>query len=182
MPAVSGDAVKKFCETLQKEPDKVVYYTRGTSYQVLGDAEGALSDFWIAYQKAPDYLDTAQQIANICQEIGVAKLQRRAEQLEAKAREAWSSNIEEAQTAFETARKYFECILLAEPDNQNALRECGGLYYDAKEYKKALGHWKKLLELSPTKYHCSICAAAYAYMGDLDEKQRMEQLAQNCPE
>ena len=177
-----NEAVKDLCEAIQRGPDKWFYYLRATSYQALGDMEKALSDLWIVYhQYDPNYADTVKQITEICKKIGTANLFITANGLKDQVQEAQKGGASETAPAlFAEARKYFECILLAEPNHKDALRECGGLYYNAKQFDQALQYWTRLLELSQTGYHYYLCASANKYMGNKDEMRELVALGLGC--
>lgn len=78
---------------------------------------------------------------------------------------------EVASAFFEEARKYYECILLVEPNNKGVLRERGRLSYEASQFDCALQYWAKLLKLSKTSCHYYLCALANERMGKEDKKE-----------
>ena len=179
-----NEAVEDLCEAIRRAPDKWYYYLRGTSYQSQGETENALSDFWTIYhQYDPDYADTVKRIKEICGKLGLRTLFNRAENLAKKAKEALNNNIAGTKPSeFEESQKYFECVLLTDPNYKDALREFGGLYYGAKQYEKALQYWTRLLELAQTSYHYSLCAIANNCIGDVPEMRRLAALGLGCPD
>lgn len=179
-----NEAVEDLCEAIRRGPDKWFYYLRGTVYQSQGEVESALSDFWTIYhQYDPDYEDTVTRIKEICGKLGLRTLFNRAENLARKSKEAWKNDIAGTEPPeFEESQKYFECVLLSDPNYKDALREFGGLYYGAKQYEKALQYWTRLLELAQTSYHYSLCAIANNCMGDTPEMRRLAALGLGCPD
>ena len=83
---------------------------------------------------------------------------------------------------FEKAKLLFEYVLLMEPSNPEALKEYGGLYYNAKQYAKALEKWKALLAQKKSAYHCWLCAHAASCMGDMLQKGNYRREGLNCPD
>ena len=178
-----SEAVKDLCEAIQRGPDKWFYYMRGTSYQALGDMENALSDFWTIYhQYDPNYIDTVKHIVDICKKTGIETLFMQANSLKAQTKDAQTDNANAASALFEESHKYFECILLTEPNYGDALRECGGLYFDAKRYSDALKYWTELKNLSKTSYHHFLCALANKYMGKNAEMREQAALGLGYPD
>lgn len=179
-----NEAVKDLCEAIQRGPNQWFYYMRGTSYQALEDVENALSDFWTVYhQYDPNYEDTVTRIVDICKKIGKEQLFTQANNLKAQAKDVQSGSVAAATPSFfEGARKYFECVLLIEPNYNDALREYGGLFFDAKQYNSALKYWTELLKLSQTSYHHFLCALANQYMGNEVEMRRLSALGLGCPD
>lgn len=179
-----AEAVKDLCEAIQRGPDKWFYYLRATSYQALGDVENALSDLWTVYHQYDlNYADTVNRITEICKKIGTTNLFKTANDLKEQALEAQKGDVAETAPAlFAKARKYFECILLTEPNNKDALRECGGLCYNANKFDQALQYWTQLLTLSQTSYHYYLCALANKYMGNEDEMKKLVTLGLDCPD
>lgn len=85
------------------------------------------------------------------------KMHRRALELRAQAK----VEVEGGKRAsYDRACVYLTCILTAEPEDEEILREYGGLCYDFKEYKKALSLWEKLAGLHNSDYYNNLCDAA----------------------
>lgn len=177
------EAVEDLCEAIRRGPRKWFYYLRGLGYQALGELENALSDFWTIYhQYDPDYEDSVGQIKTLCGKLGLGSLFSKASGLGKKAKEAWENNAAgTVPPAFEESKKYFECILLTDPNYKDALRELGGLYYDAKQFDKALQYWIRLLELEQTSYHCFLCAMASQGRGNIPDMKKYAALGLGCP-
>ena len=179
-----NEAIKDLSEAIQRGPNMWFYYMRGTSYQAVGDMENALDDLWTVYDHDDSaYVDTVEHITEICKKIGAANLLTKANALKEQALESLRNNKpEDAPAFFEEARKYYDCILLAEPINKDALRERGGLCYNHSQFDQALKYWTELLKLSQTSYHYYLCALANKDLGNGGEMRRLAALGLGCPD
>lgn len=179
-----NEAIKDLSEAIQRGPNMWFYYMRGTSYQAVGDMENALADLWTVYDQYDSaYVDTVEHITEICKKIGAANLLTKADTLKEQALESLRNNKpEDAPAFFEEARKYYDCILLAEPINKDALRERGGLCYNRSQFDQALKYWTELLKLSQTSYHYYLCALANKDLGNGGEMRRLAALGLGCPD
>ena len=52
------------------------------------------------------------------------------------------------------------------PENENVLKEYGGLYYDEKNYAQAMIYWEKLLSLRKSCGNYFLCALTYYLQGE----------------
>lgn len=77
------------------------------------------------------------------------------------------------QNEFEKARNFFECCLILDTEKVDVLREYGGLYYDRKDYKKALFFWEKLLRLQKCSRNYYLCGIAYKLIGDYSKAREL---------
>lgn len=178
------EAVEALSKAIQIGPDQWFYFLRGCNYQDLGKLDEALLDFWTIYQQYdPDYVDTAERIKVICKKIGIKKMFKEADKLNKQIHAAQESGVDEdEQSLVEEAQKYFGCILLADPNNKEALRECGGLYFSIREFDTALVYWTRLLELEKRCYHYYLCAVANKAISDLPETRRLQSLGLELPD
>lgn len=86
------------------------------------------------------------------------------------------------QNEFEKSRLFFECCLILFPENEDVLREYGGLYYDNQQYKKALYLWEKLLKVQKSSRNYYLCAIAYKNLGNNLKAKELGILALKYPE
>lgn len=61
---------------------------------------------------------------------------------------------------FEKSKVFFECALILDTNNESALRELGGLYFDSGNYNEALTYWQKLLNIQESCRNYYLCAIA----------------------
>ena len=178
------EAVEALSKAIQISPDQWFYLLRGYDYQDLGKLEEALSDFWTIYQQYdPDYWDVVKRIQEISKKIGTIKMFKKADKLNKQILAAQESGtVIDEQSLAEEAQKYFGCILLIDPNDKDALRECGGVYYNLREFDTALDFWTRLLELDKRCYHYFLCAIANKAMGNLSETKRLCSLGLEFPD
>ena len=84
------------------------------------------------------------------------------------------------QNEFEKARMFFECCLILDAEKVEVLREYGGLYYDQKDYKKALFFWEKLLRLQKCCGNYYLCGIAYKNLGDYSKAKELGTQGLSC--
>lgn len=81
---------------------------------------------------------------------------------------------------FEKSRIFFECCLILDPEKIEVLREYGGLYYDRKEYKKALFFWERLLRVQKSCRNYYLCGIAYKCIGDYSKARELGNMGLSC--
>lgn len=159
------------CErALSLRKDYWCYNIRGCCHMQLGEYCAALDDF------AEENLAVARQglaaedsLRKIFSKMGAEKIIQLA--LEEKARE----NIDRAEV-------YIKIVTHLAPENEQGLREFGGLYYDRKQYALALKYWEKALELNRSCRNYYLCAAALKGEGNLFKAKKYCGHALQCPD
>lgn len=86
------------------------------------------------------------------------------------------------QNEFEKARMFFECCLILDNKKVDVLREYGGLYYDQKDFKKALYFWERLLEIEINCRNYYLCALTCYCLNNYLQAKDYCQCALNCPD
>lgn len=127
------------------------YDIRGRCYVCLGQYRAALDDF------VEENLLTAQQelvavdiLEELVPRIGIAQIFQM----------AWE---EKKQKNYDKAEAYFRVLMHFVPNDEQVIREIGGIYYDQGQYAKALQYWEKALSFSHSCRNYYLCAIIYKW-------------------
>ena len=94
---------------------------------------------------------------------------------------ATASNYKK-QKEFEKSRMFFECCLILSPENEKCIQEYGGLYFDFRQYEKALHLWLKLINIHESCKNYYLCAIANHHLGNHAQAKEFNQKALEYPD
>lgn len=144
------------------------YNTRGRCYLGLNQLHEALNDFVTANRIDPRYIHAVKNAGTVARKLGIFNL------LDIAAEEKKKGN-------FEKSKIYLECVMLAEPENERGLQECGGWYYDMLQFSEAMTYWERALKNHKSCKNYYLCAAACNNLHKTKSANEFCRLALTCP-
>lgn len=145
------------------------YNTRGRCYLQMNQLHNALNDFVTANRIDPSYIYAVRRAAETVGKIGLSNVINTAVQ-------------EKEKGNFEKSKIYLEGAMLAEPENERVLQECGRWYYDRKQFSEALDYWKKALDVHRSCQNCYFCAEACSCLHRNQPAEEYCNQALTCPD
>lgn len=163
------DSIVDCNQAISFRANRWFYNTRGRCYLGMNQLHEALNDFVTANRLDSSYTPAVENAGTVVGKIGLSNVINTAVQ-------------EKEKGNFEKAKIYLEGVMLADPANERGLQECGGWYYDRKQFSEALDYWKKALDVHRSCQNCYLCAVACSFLHRNQSAEEYCNRALSCPD